>query len=146
MNDSDAYSEVGGLITFLAKSGDVRAITALGQNVQGAPVDVRLAVVQVFLPWPKNAGGFAPRIHVDANITSLPGGEAGVAIERLLVAALDDKGQRFGLKGYYNEVSFEDPRVCDMAALVLSKRWSQRYQFNWSATAAERDAQIDVMK
>lgn len=47
-NDSDAYHEVGGLITFLAKSGRVEAIAALGQYMRKAPVEVRLAVVQVF--------------------------------------------------------------------------------------------------
>lgn len=29
----------------------------------------------------------------------------------------------------YDEVTFQDPRVADMAALALSKRWPAKYSF-----------------
>jgi hypothetical protein len=147
-NQANAYDEVGGLITFLAKSGDAGAIDALGHDLTTAPVDVRLAVVRVFLPWPHSAGGFSTGKGVDvrADIANLPGGAAGAAIERLLIASLDDTERRLGMKGTYDEATFTDPRVCDMAALVLSKRWPTEYAFHWSATAAECDAQIDVIR
>lgn len=143
-NDGDAYSEVGRLITFLAKSGAAPAIEALAHPAKTVPVDVRLAIVRVFLPFPKNGGSSSggPGVNVDADIPNLPAGEAGFAIERLLIAALDDPERRSEMKGSYNEVSYEDPRVCDMAALVLSQRWPEKYQFQWAADSKERDTQI----
>ena len=144
---SDAYSEAGAIINFLAKTGDIRAINALEENIRSASVDVRLALVQVFLPLPKNGSLVTGRtILVDGDIANLPAGEAGAAIERSLGAALDDKGQRQGLKGSYNGLAFADPRVCDMAALVFSQRWPAKYQFHWSANIAERDSQIEVIR
>src|SRR6185436_17287652 len=76
-NQSDAYSEASGLITFLAKSGDLRAITALGENIRAMPVEVRLAVARVFLPFPSNGGGMSQdaNIYVNADIGTLPVGE-----------------------------------------------------------------------
>jgi hypothetical protein len=75
-----------------------------------------------------------------------PGGPAGAAVERLLGVALDDRGQRVGLKGTYDDVSYADPRVCDTAAFVLSRRWPQQNRFTWPASLAERDAQIAVIR
>lgn len=146
-NEPDAYSEAGYLIGFLAKTGDIRAIEALEENVRSAPVDVRFALVRAFLPLPKRGSVITGRtIVVPEDIANLPGGEAGAAIERALGAALDDKGQQQGLKGDYNGIAFEDPRVCDMAALVFSERWPEKYQFHWSANIAERDSQIEVIR
>ena len=139
-DEGDAYSEVGGVIGFLATSGDVRAIEALGQDIRKAPVDVRLAVVEVFLPFPKRGGGGglgkSVNVYADPNdyMVALPAGEAGAAIERLLAAALDDTERRVGREGDYNEFSYADPRICDMAALVLAQRWPKKYQFQWIGT------------
>ncbi len=83
---------------------------------------------------------------VGLKIKDLPGKRAAAAIERLLRAALDDKGQRVGLKGTYDDVSYSDPRVCDMAALVFSQRWPVKYQFHWSENITERDSQIEVIR
>jgi hypothetical protein len=77
---------------------------------------------------------------------TLPGGPAGAAIEHLLRAALDDQGQRVGLKGTYDDVSYAGPRVCDMAAFVFARRWPQQFRFTWPAGLAERDAQIAVIR
>jgi hypothetical protein len=147
-NEANAYDEVGDLIAFLAKCGDAAAIEALGRDMPNAPIDVRFAVVRVFLPRPRSAGSFSTGkgVRVDADMPSLPAGAAGAAIERLLVAALDDTNRRVGTKGYYDEASYEDPRLSDLAALVLSKRWPAKYQFQWSANAAECDAQIEVIR
>ena len=149
-NESDAYGEAGGLITFLATSGDVRAIDALGLDIRNAPVDARLAVVRVFLPPARSAGGSSqgPGIsaYTDVDMTKLPDGAAGSAIERLLVAALDDREARVDMEGTFNEVSYKDPRVCDMAAFVLSRRWPEKYHFDWMASPADRDAQISGLR
>jgi hypothetical protein len=147
-NENDAWDEVGGVIEFLAKSEDPAAIDALAADLRRTPVDVRLAAVMVYLPWPRAAGQSSEGKGVSArgDIKDLPGGSAGSAIERLLIAALDDKDQRLNLRGDYDEVSYKDPRICDMAALVLAKRWPEKYPFTWSATDMERDAQIALMK
>jgi hypothetical protein len=79
-------------------------------------------------------------------MTTLPAGAAGAAIERLLVASLDDRERRLSMNGTYDEAIFTDPRVCDMAALTLSKRWPEKYTFHWSADAADCDAQIDKIR
>lgn len=79
---------------------------------------------------------------MDADIRDLPAGEAGLAVERLLVSALADPERRLGMEGHYNEAAYKDPRICDTAALVLSKRWPEKYQFHWAKSAPECDAQI----
>ncbi len=140
------------LIMFLATSGDAQAIDALEDNAR-APVDVRFAVVKAFLPPPSDpnsvrtssSGPGGVSSMVDVKIKDLPG-SAAAAIERLLRAALDDKGQRVGLKGSYDDISYSDPRVCDIAALAISKRWPQQYRFTWPTSMTERDAQIDLIR
>ena len=120
----------------------------LARELSRCPVEVRFAVVRVFLPWPKSAGssGIGPGVHVDADITALPEGSVGAAIEHLLVSALDDSGARTGLKGHFNEVAYEDPRICDLAAFVLSKRWPEKYQFDWPADLGGRNLQISALR
>jgi hypothetical protein len=147
-NDSDAYHEAGYIISFLAKSKDASAMRALARHYKRAPVDVRLALVKVFLPFPgsSSSGSTGSSVNVDAEIADLPAGEAGSAIERLLVNALGDTERRPRLKGTYDTVSYEDPRVCDFAALVMAKRWPRKYQFTWSAKSKENDAQIVRMR
>jgi hypothetical protein len=77
---------------------------------------------------------------------ALPTGAASEAIERALLAALDDLEPRIGLKGSQDDLSCDDPRVCDMAALVLSRRWPQRHRFSGSAAVEERDNQIAAVR
>jgi len=138
------------LIAFLGGSGIPEAIDALARNSQ-AGVDVRLAVVETFLPptaRAKTQSSKGPSVSVISRsaMDTLPGGPAGAAIARLLGAALDDQGQRVGLSATFDNMSYEDPRVCDMAAFVFATRWPDRYRFTWPATLAERDAQIDAIR
>ncbi len=93
-NEDDAYGKVGRIITLLAKSDNLRAIEALARELCAMSGRSAIAVVRVFLPWPKSAGssGIGPGVHVDADITALPEGSVGAAIEHLLVSALDDSG------------------------------------------------------
>lgn len=147
-NEGDAYGQAGWLIGFLAECGQVSAIDALRLGAQQAPVDVQLAVVRVFLRGVKSESMSADGVTV-SSITEkaeLPGGEAGLAIDRLLVAALDQTAQRFQMKGQIDGTAYEDPRACDLAAFTLARRWPRKYQFQWSGTAGERDAQIALMR
>jgi hypothetical protein len=138
------------LIAFLAGSGDADAVDALGR-IEEAPVDVRLAVVEAFLPpaaQAKSRSGKGPSVSMMSRpgAATLPGGAAGVAIDRLLSAALDDRSQRIGVSAKFDDLSYEDPRVCDMAAFVFATRWPDRFRFTWPATLVERDAQIEVIR
>jgi hypothetical protein len=63
------------------------------------------------------------------------------AIEKTLVTALEDTEERAGMSGSRNGKSFSDPRICDMAACLLSERWPQRYAFDFSASLKARDRQ-----
>jgi hypothetical protein len=147
-NEGDAFAEVGGLIEILASSGDARAIDALGRDVRKAPVEVRLAVVEVFQPWELRGTEFVKgrKVHVLADMPRLPGGPAGAAIERLLAAGLDDTERRIGMRKDYYEASIDGPRVCDVAALVLSQRWPGKYRFHWAGNPVETDAQITIIR
>jgi hypothetical protein len=142
--DEDSYYEAGAIISFLAKSPDVRGIDALESVREKTPVEVRLAAVTVFLPWPHAAGEFStgPGVPVRGDIAEFPGGAVGTAIEQLLIGLLSDRDPRKGLTGNYDEASYTDPRICDMAAMVLSKRWPDKYAFTWSESDADRDSQI----
>jgi hypothetical protein len=147
-NEDDAFWQVGGLIGFLAECGRVQAIDALRLEAQKAPVDVQLAVVMVFVRGAKNQSMFAhgSTVSSDTERRALPEGEAGLAIDRLLVAALDQTGQRLKMEGNIDGTAYRDPRVCDLAAFVLARRRPQKFQFQWSGTVAERDAQIAIMR
>jgi hypothetical protein len=63
------------------------------------------------------------------------------AIEAVLVAALADTEERAGMSGSRNGKNFFDPRICDMAACLLSERWPQRYTFDFSASLNTRERQ-----
>jgi len=143
-DEGDAFSEIGGLIEFLASSGDATAIDALGRDIRKAPVEVRLAVVEVFVPWEERGTEFLKgrRVHALVKMPKLPGGAAGAAIERLLAAALDDTERRVGMRKEYYEATIDGPRVCDIAALALSQRWPEKYQFQWRENPAESDTQV----
>jgi len=143
-NEADAFSEIGGLIEFLAKSGDAAAIEALGRDIRKAPVEVRLAVVDVFVPWEQRGTEFLKgrKVHALVKMPELPGGVAGDAIERLLAGALDDPERRFGMRKDYDEASIDGPRVCDVAAFALSQRWPKKYQFHWRENPVECETQV----
>jgi hypothetical protein len=144
------YDKAATLIDFLANSGSAAAIDALGHDLQKTPVEVRLAAVQVFLPFGRmSLGGTGPIVNTDfgdGNTKPPTTGPAGAAVERLLVSELDDSAKRVGLDGNIGDASFKDPRVCDMAALVLSINWPDKYHFHWAAYAAECDAQIAKLR
>ena len=133
---------ISGLITTLAGSGDAQAVDALAFDLLQAPLDVRLAAVGVFLG--PDTGHID--IYLNGGPRTLPDGDAGRAIERMLLAALDDSEQRTSKTGTINGVTWSDPRVCDMAALVLATRWPEKYRFPWSRDLSERDVHIAAIR
>jgi hypothetical protein len=146
-NEPDAFDSVDGLIDFLATSGDARALVSLDQESRGAPVGVRLAVARVFLPSPWNASGFnVGASNHPSDRATFPGGAAGAAIERLLVSSLDDRERAFGVDVNQDRRTMQDPRVADVAAAALAKRWPATYVFTWTGTSAERDRDIEAIR
>ena len=150
-DQDDAFSEVGGLIAFLAESGEARAIDALGHDLRKTPVDVRLALVQVYLPFGQHGSGSS--VGKSVSITrpprdrpNLPTKEASDAVERLLVSELDDTERRFGMERDFSNFSVVDPRVCDMAAHALSSLWPDKYRFQWEFTSTKCNAEIAGMR
>lgn len=149
----ETQNTVPQLIQFLAKSGSVLGIDALARSFQ-ASVDTRVAIVQAFMP-PEQSGGSASArdgrspnlvMAVRGEMTRLPDGPAGAAIERLLTTALDDTETRAGYSRKVDELSYKDPRVCDIAAMVFAFRWPDQFQFRWSEDVAQRDVQIDAIR
>ena len=63
------------------------------------------------------------------------------AIEALLSSALHDTASFERMSGTWDGIRFSDPRICDLAAHVLARRWPDRYRFDLAAGAAEREAQ-----
>jgi hypothetical protein len=153
--DDDALDAAGVLIGFLSKTGDPAAIDALGERLHDAPVEVRLAVADALLPpndrpghrrgwtttglhlraWPSPLDMPAPSPHA-----------AEPAIRRLLFALLNDNAYLAGLTATFDDDMFDDPRVSDLAALVLSQRWPQEYSFQWTTDVATRDAEIETIR
>jgi hypothetical protein len=70
--------------------------------------------------------------------------------EELLIGALDDRAACYGMSGSRSgpggSVSYHDPRVCDLAAYILTGNSPERYHFEWSGTQLERDIRLVEMR
>ncbi|HYT92499.1 MAG TPA: hypothetical protein VEL76_27535 [Gemmataceae bacterium] len=132
---------------FLAGCGDVEAIAALAKDLRQRPVPIRMAVVSCF--------GTAGNMHMAGAGGMLTFGEGKTAelprevratIEKLLVAELDDTAEQIGVSGNWNGKSFTDPRICDVAANVLSDLKPKKYRFDLGAPLMQRDRTIVELK
>ena len=148
-HNSEVFRQVAGLIEFLATSGSTDAIDAMRFEMPKAPAYVQLGVLREFLPLPAPDAGiasvFLDAISTNGGIPKLPGGAAGTAVERLLVSTLGDTSKGSATVQIENTF-YKNPRVCDVAALVLSQRWPHKYAFRWTPSEAQRDAQIAKLR
>jgi hypothetical protein len=126
------------LIGFLALANSPEAIAALAHNFSLRPVHARYAVVD-------GLGGI--RWGGDAWKTNFSRGTLE-AMQAVLVAALEDEDRELGLAGGTfdhhrgnKQVSYSDPRICDMAGFYLDQGWPQRYDFDLSASLQVRNRQ-----
>jgi hypothetical protein len=117
---------------FLGGCDSVEAITALEKGLRQHPVGLRYSVIE-FL-GETNAVLSEPE-------TTTPSAATLAAIEELLVGALDDKGENFGMRTSFNGESVEDPRICDMAGNSLAERWPDRYRFELFSSLKMRERQ-----
>jgi hypothetical protein len=70
-----------------------------------------------------------------------PGEATLEVIEEILVRLLEDPSRRSGISGGLGELSFSDPRVCDLAAETLRGGWGDRYAFDFAGPLKVRDRQ-----
>jgi len=119
---------VGDLVSFLARSGRVEAIEALAKDADRLPVVHRYEVVEsLFSAEP-----------------SSPAAEA--AVTDLLFAALADERPRTGISASMGGKSFADPRICDLAGLVLNHRDPVKYAFDIEVARAAKDRAIRALR
>ena len=131
------YAEGGieELIVFLLSSGSIDAVQALTEDWEKRPVFVRYKVIESTDDIPETTPSGLP----------LPG-QIREAVEDLLAAALLDRSVRSGLTASWGGVSFSNPRLCDMAGLLLSRIFPDGYQFDIEAPLAERDTRIERLR
>src|SRR5665213_1228525 len=136
--DAKTTDETGSLAGFLANLDSPEAIEALGQNLAGRSIRDRMGIVNVVGESGTAAAGFFSGTNWSA--------ATDAAIEKFLVAELEDASQVIVESGIRMGKSYIDPRVCDMAGLQLNQRWPARYDFNLSASLKVRDEQrIDCL-
>ena len=135
-------SGVSELIEFLATCGSPKAIQALEKDIHRHKADRRLDIIAAFGP----DDGFSA-LSIGPGGPS-PGGSPKTvskpvrdAIESLLIGALSDTDVREGLSAEWGNVSFAEPRICDVAGLVLNQRDAKKYPFDIEASQFKRDQQ-----
>ena len=112
------------VIDFLTSVDSPQAIVALAKNLQSRPIAVRKEVV--------DAVGWNVYHATNLSAATLD------AREELLVTALQDSGPEIVMSRPSN---YQDHRVCDLAGVFLHQTWSNRYDFNLSASLLVRDRQ-----
>jgi hypothetical protein len=116
------------LIRFLASSDRPEAIQALGVNLRKRPLAERVDVMEALMRWPKDEDHPLP-----ATITA--------ARDEALVLALGDPEEYLGMGAGWGDVSFNDPRMCDLAGYFLRRLWNLPDRFDPSASLHTRDRQ-----
>ena len=133
----DWGNTLGAQLEFLAGCGEARAIAALADDLLENPIRWRYDFVRE-LHTGDRAGEWRGGRQGDAEEIS---DGLAAAIEALLSSALHDTASFERMSGTWDGIRFSDPRICDLAAHVLARRWPDRYQFDLVAGAAEREAQ-----
>jgi hypothetical protein len=68
--------------------------------------------------------------------------EATLAVaEEILIRLLEDSRRRTGMSGGIGDLSYRDPRVCDLAAEALRLGWPDRYEFDFHGPVKARNRQ-----
>jgi hypothetical protein len=116
------------VVAFLIDTGHPEAIAALARDLRKRPVDLRIEVIGM-LRW------------------AIPGDEKfTAAVEDLLIACLDDAEERRAWTYQSDFLSLADPRVCDVAAGVLSDTWPEKYSYDLGVLQVRRDRQLVELK
>ncbi len=133
----------GELIRFLASQNSRAAVEALADVYSQQPIVTRFAMVTAFGQYDRSLGS----VGKTADSLQVPSSRAPTdptvddAIESLLVTALSDTARREGLSGNWDDYSFTDPRICDMACKALACRFVGKYAFKPLAGIGEMELQ-----
>ncbi|MFO8015384.1 MAG: hypothetical protein R6X20_19040 [Phycisphaerae bacterium] len=135
------------LIELLASCGDPRAVRALGRDFDTLPVASRFAILRALGPR-ADSGRFVRAGGQDEALAEDGSRKEAVetAAQDVLVGALDDTEAYWGCAGGWYGQGFADPRICDMAGLVLSMRWPDKYRFDMGASLFERNVACVALK
>jgi hypothetical protein len=122
-------SEELNLAEFLASSDSPDAVQALGQSLAKLGPLPRRNLIEII-----SFGGYVgtPQLPKQSPATL-------AAVEAVLVAELDDT-EVVPKNALYRESGIaQELRFCDLAEAQLARRWPERYQFDLSASLADRE-------
>lgn len=118
------------IIDFLGTCDSPRAVAALEENLRQRLPEMRQKVVEVL--------GKDRDWHFEPLYTNLPpSADTLSAVERCLISELDDGDETY----MSDNGSSWNPRVADLAAYYLGKRWFKRYTFDLGAPYKVRERQ-----
>jgi len=130
LEDFKPSGKAQSLIGFLATCGDLSAMRAIAE--QFPKLDAMEKVLMMYSVLDK--ARFDSSSYAGAELPA----DVENCVEDIGITAFADKTVIDGM----SIGGFAGPRVCDLAAIRLSRRWPDRYTFDLKATESERDVQI----
>jgi hypothetical protein len=129
------------LINFLVLCRRPEAVRALAAELPRLPVEHRTHVIGLFAETPLVSFSWGEYLW------GLPAEtpEVAAAVDELLAAVLADTDTH-PMSGIWGGKSVREPRLGDLAAHVLSRRWRQPASFDLEAPPAERDRQRAALR
>ena len=128
------------LVDFLSGCGRVEGVHALAEGLRKRSTRSRKEVVESVGDTTRGRRAGVPEPGSPEARSALD-----TAIEDLLAAELDDE-EETRISGSWDGQSFSDPRVCDLAAYHLAKRWEGKSGFRLDAAEERRDEAIFGLK
>ncbi len=117
------------LIYFMVWCGRVEALRALAKDLSKRPVNVGADVLYCLADT--TGEEYARSVS----------GAVQEVVDELLVSELEDTRQRMGMSGIIEDKHYTDPRLCDLSANVLARRWKHPSWFDLEASLITRDRQ-----
>lgn len=121
------------LVSFLTMTETTAALNALTRNFRKQSVSDRIEVID-------SLGGFLPEKGRSAASIRESRKFARMA-ESVLANELTDREEEVGMLMNVGDLSFDDPRACDLAAYELSSAWPHKYHFTNFPSERARDRQ-----
>ncbi|MBI4615604.1 MAG: hypothetical protein HY720_18445 [Planctomycetes bacterium] len=128
------------LVDFLADCGRVEGVRALAEGLRKRSTGSRMDVVESVGDARRGRRAGVPEPGSPDARSALES-----AIEDLLAAELDDE-EETRMSGSRDGQSFSHPRVCDLAAYHLAKRWEGKSDFRLDAAEERRNEAIFGLK
>jgi hypothetical protein len=132
------------MIKVLATCGSVDAISVLSRDFESLSIERRKMIISelnIGESLFSNSLFYFDEEPELVSKTANPTPESLAAIEQLLVQAMTDTEEAEGASVTCDEKSISDPRICDLAGYVLSRRSADKYDFDLSARLPMRDLQ-----